>query len=326
MTKQFIRLPNGGTKEIYSYLFGDDESTIQFVDQEYNDIKSFFGSEILDYIDLIDEENKLLSTVNIYQKVAAITCTTDVITEYEKRLAQEEYDQTVTEYDEETDTIIEKTVHIPAQYQDVPKYRTTELIIVKLAKPSIREEVENIKSVVGIVNTNSMTLEEFRDYYKEQIGKQCTAAIESGLAIETSLGNQHFSYTIEDQSNVKDLVMTAELTDFTLPLPYHANGELCTLYPATDILKIYMSLSANKTYHTTYCNVLNAMLKDAKDIDSIKKITYGMEIVDEKYTDVIKTIIESKDALLAAVEKKLQTLTTKDSSADSKAETDVSNE
>ena len=51
-----------------------------------------------------------------------------------------------------------------------------------------------------------------------------------------------------------------------------------------------------------------------------------MEIVDEKYTDVIKTITESKDALLAAVEKKLQTLTTKDSSADSKAETDVSNE
>ena len=234
MTKHFIRLPNGGSKEIYCYLFGDDESTIQFVDQEYNDIKSFFGSEILDYIDLVDEENKLLSTVNIYQKVAAITCTTDVITEYEKRLVQEEYDQTVTEYD------------------DVPKYRTTELIIVKLAKPSIREEVENIKSVVGIVNTNSMTLEEFRDYYKEQIGKQCTAAIESGLAIETSLGNQHFSYTIEDQSNVKDLVMTAELTDFTLPLPYHANGELCTLYPATDILKIYMSLSVNKTYHTTY--------------------------------------------------------------------------
>ena len=54
MTKQFIRLPNGDTKEIYSYLFGDDESTIQFVDQEYNDIKSFFGSEILDYIDLVD--------------------------------------------------------------------------------------------------------------------------------------------------------------------------------------------------------------------------------------------------------------------------------
>lgn len=326
MTKQLIRLPNGDTKEIYSYLFSDDESTIQFVDQEYNDVKSFFGSEILDYIDLVDEENKLLSTINIYQKVSAITCTTDVVTEYESRLVQQAYDETITTKDEETDTITENVIHHDAIYQDIPKYRTTELIIVKLAKPSIREEVENIKSVVGIVNTNSMTLEEFRNYYKEQIGKQCTAAIEDGLAIETSLGKQHFSYTIEDQSNVKDLVMTAELTDFSLPLPYHANGELCTLYPATDILKIYMSLSSNKTYHTTYCNVLNAMIKEAKDIDSIKKITYGMEIADEKYTDVIKTITESKDALLAAVEKKLQTLETKDSSSDSKAETDGANE
>lgn len=312
MNTQILRLPNGTTKNMYVYLIGEDESTIQFIDQDYADIKQFFGTEIIDYIDIVDEDNKLLDSFNIYQKVSSIICTTDVVTEYEPRLVQEAYDETVTDKNEETDTITETVIHHDAIYQDVAKYRTTDVIIVKLAKPSIREEVENIKSVVGIVNTNSMSLEEFRDYYKEQIGKQCTAAIESGLAIETSLGKQHFSYTIKDQSNMKDLVMTAELTDFTLPLPYHANGELCALYQPTDILKIYMSLSANKTYHTTYCNVLNAMIKDAKDIESIKKITYGMEITDEKYTDIIKTVTDSKDALLAAVEKKLESLTKTD--------------
>lgn len=316
MGKQFLRLPNGNKKEIYVYMIGSDESTIQFIDQDFAEVRDFFGTEIIDYLDIIDENNKLLDSFNVYQKVASFTCTTDTVTEYEKRLVQAEYDETVTEKDEVSDTIKETKIHHDAIYQDVPKYRTADFIIVKLAKPSIQEEVDNIKSVVGIVNTNSMTLEEFRAYYKEQIGKQCTEAIEDGLAIETSLGKQHFSYTIEDQSNVKDLVITAELSDFSLPLPYHANGELCTLYPATDILKIYMSLSSNKTYHTTYCNVLNAMIKDAKDIDSIKKITYGMEITDEKYADVIKTITESKDALLAAVEKKLQTLAEKTSNTD----------
>ena len=49
------------------------------------------------------------------------------------------------------------------------------------------------------------------------------------------------------------------------------------------------------------------MIKEAKDIESIKKITYGMEITDERYTDVIKTITESRDNLLATVEKKIQT-------------------
>lgn len=310
--KQYIRLPNGQKKLTYLYFIGDEESTIQFVDQKYDDIKDFFGMEIIDYVDFLDENDTLLNSFNIYQKISSISYMVDTITEYESRIAQEAYDEKILERDEETDTIKEKIVHHDAIYQDVPKNRTAEIISVKLSKPSIREEVENIKSVVGIVNTNSMSLEEFRAYHKEQIGKQCTTAIENGLMIETSLGKQRFSYTIEDQSNMKDLVMTAELTDFTLPLPYHANGELCALYQPTDILKIYMSLSANKTYHTTYCNVLNAMIKDAKDIESIKKITYGMEITDEKYTDIIKTVTDSKDALLAAVEKKLKSLTKTD--------------
>lgn len=307
MVKQFIRLANGNKKETYAYMIGSDESTIQFVEQDFTDIKNFFGTEIIDYLDILDENDKLLDSFNIYQKVISYTYTTDTITEYEQRLIQDAYDETVTETDI-SGTVKEKTIHHDAIYQDIPKYRTADLILVKLTKPSIQEEVDNIKSVVGIVNVNSMTLEEFRNYYKEQIGKQCTSAIENGLLIETSFGKQRFSYTMEDQSNIKDLVMTAELTDFDHPLPYHANGELCTLYPVMDILKIYMSLSSNKTYHTTYCNVLNAMIKEAKDIESIKKITYGMEITDERYTDVIKTITESRDNLLATVEKKIQTL------------------
>lgn len=186
------------------------------------------------------------------------------------------------------------------------------LVTVILEKPSTSEELDNIKSVVGIVNTNNMTLDEFKSYYKEQIGKECTAAIENGMDVETTLGKKHFSYTIEDQSNVKDLIITAIFTDFTLPLPYHADGELCTLYQPNDIQKIYMLLCSNKTYHTTYCNVLNAMINEAKDLVSVKAITYGMEITDEKYLEVMSKINESKDALLTYVEKKFTLNKSKD--------------
>ena len=65
-----------------------------------------------------------------------------------------------------------------------------------------------------------------------------------------------------------------------------------------------MLLCSNKTYHTTYCNVLNAMINEAKDLVSVKAITYGMEITDEKYLEVMTKINESKDALLTYVEKK----------------------
>lgn len=303
MIKQFIRLPNGNKKETYAYMIGSDESTIQFIEQDFTDIKNFFGTEIIDYLDILDENNKLLDSFNVYQKVLSYTYTTDTITEYEQRLIQDAYDETVTETDI-SGTVKEKTIHHDAIYQDIPKYRTADLILVKLTKPSIQEEVDNIKSVVGIVNTNNMTLDEFKSYYKEQIGKECTAAIENGVDVETTLGKKHFSYTIEDQSNVKDLIITAIFTDFTLPLPYHADGELCTLYQPNDIQKIYMFLCSNKTYHTTYCNVLNAMINEAKDLVSVKAITYGMEITDEKYLEVMSKINESKDALLTYVEKK----------------------
>ena len=53
------------------------------------------------------------------------------------------------------------------------------------------------------------------------------------------------------------------------------------------------------------------MIAEAKDMDSVKAITYGMEITDGKYTDVISKINGSKDALLKIVEKKVNELATK---------------
>ena len=84
--------------------------------------------------------------------------------------------------------------------------------------------------------------------------------------------------------------------------PYHSDANLCDIYSANDILKIYMALSSNKTYHTTYCNLLNSMISEAVDMTSIKSVTYGMEITDEKYLAVIEKVNKSKDLLLKLVE------------------------
>lgn len=205
----------------------------------------------------------------------------------------------------------EKTIHHDAVVETVAKDVPVELITAILEKPSFEEELDVVKSTVGIVNTNNMTLDEFKTYYKGVIGKACTAAIEGGVDVDTSFGKQHFSYTIEDQSNIKDLIITGIISDYALPLPYHADGHLCDTYQPEDILKIYMALSSNKTYHTTYCNILNAMIAEAKDMDSVKAITYGMEITDEKYTDVISKINGSKDALLKVVEEKVKAMASK---------------
>ena len=60
--KQYIRLPNGQKKLTYLYFIGDEESTIQFVDQKYDDIKDFFGMEIIDYVAINEQISNFAQT------------------------------------------------------------------------------------------------------------------------------------------------------------------------------------------------------------------------------------------------------------------------
>lgn len=310
MTMKYVRLQDGTKMKIYDVDI-TNACILKFTDTTVDDVKEFLGSEVIDSIDIIDENGKLISNHKLNMKRKTIMCESRTVTEYEDRVVQEAYDETIKVTDPDTKEETEQTIHHDAVTEKIAKEKEIELIIAILEKPSFEEELDVVKSTVGIVNTNNMTLDEFKTYYKGVIGKACTAAIEGGVDVETSFGKQHFSYTIEDQSNIKDLIITGIISDFSLPLPYHADGHLCDTYQPEDILKIYMALSSNKTYHTTYCNILNAMIAEAKDMTSVKSITYGMEITNEKYTGVVTKINESKDALLKVVEGKVKAMASK---------------
>lgn len=335
MTTKYVRLQNGKKMEIYDCVI-TNSCILKFINTDVETVKTFLGTDLIDAIDIIDSDDKLISNHTLNMKRKTILFENTTITEYEERIVKEAYDEVVRVPIETTtpDTIEgatdgtteetvegettntepkyeEKTIHHDAVKEKIAKEVPVELITAILEKPSFEEELDVVKSTVGIVNTNNMTLDEFKTYYKGVIGKACTAAIEGGSDVETSFGTQHFSYTIEDQSNIKDLIITGIISDYSLPLPYHADGHLCDTYQPEDILKIYMALSSNKTYHTTYCNILNAMIAEAKDMDSVKAITYGMEITDTKYTDVISKINNSKDALLKLVEEKVKAMASK---------------
>ena len=316
MADKYLRLPSGNKIKYYTFAI-TNAFIAKFINTDTQKLKDFFGTDIIDYIDIVNENDDILETHNVYVKRKSIFTESSTIIEYEDRIIKEAWE----DEDGKHDAITEKI------QKEVPCDITT----VVLEKPSTSEELDNIKSVVGIVNTNTMTLDEFKTYYKTQIGKLCTAAIEAGSDVETSKGTQHFSYTIEDQSNIKDLVIVWLLveilktklgSDINITFPYHSDGNLCDVYESNDILKIYMALSSNKTYHTTYCNLLNAIINKCVDMNSVKSITYGMEITDEKYLDVINKVNESKDALLDLVSKVIELTSTdsKDSSSESNSE------
>ena len=199
---KYIRLPNGNKKEVYSY-FMSNGFIAKFIDSEPLDIINFFGKGIINYIDIVDDSDTIIENFNLCMKYKQMSIEDQQIVEKEYRLIRDEYSEEVLN-EESGETV---TISYPAQYETFDKYRTVSMVTIVLEKPSTEEEIDNIKEVVGIKNVANMSIDEFRKYHKEEIGKLCTAAIENGVDVETSKGLEHFSYTIEDQSNLKDLII-----------------------------------------------------------------------------------------------------------------------
>ena len=176
---RYLRLPNG--KKIKYYNFAITNALIvKFIDADVKELKLFFGADIIDYIDIVDENDNILENHNLYMKRTSILTESSSIIEYEDRVVKEAW----------TD---EEGVEHPAEIEKISKEVPCDITTVILEKPSVSEELDNVKSIVGIVNTNNMTLDEFKNYYKTQIGKECTTAIENGVDVETTLGKKHFS-------------------------------------------------------------------------------------------------------------------------------------
>ena len=103
-------------------------------------------------------------------------------------------------------------------------------------------------------------------------------AITSGVTVTLpSTGDsEHFSLQETDQINLTTALTAVEqgVTGY----PYHADGQLCRIYPAEDIMAISQAALQHKLYHTTYCNHLLMWARRAETIEELNSITYGSEL------------------------------------------------
>ena len=102
---------------------------------------------------------------------------------------------------------------------------------------------------------------------------------------------EHFALTAEDQINIAtaEKAVRAGATQF----PYHADGKLCRLYDAKDIMNIINTATAWKTYHTTYFNHLKQWINRTEEKADILAIHYGDELPED--------LKQSLDAIMAAM-------------------------
>lgn len=115
----------------------------------------------------------------------------------------------------------------------------------------------------------------------------CEAVIENGVEVN----GKHYSYTVQDQSNMLNAMNLAKETG--MEVPYHADGESCGLYNYDAISAIYIQETMNLTTNQTYFNQLKLYILSISDVDKtddIAAIKYGDKLTGEyldKYNEIM---------------------------------------
>lgn len=117
------------------------------------------------------------------------------------------------------------------------------------------------------------TLDEVKNAKISELSSICEKSIVSGVDVQIGEEIEHFSYSIEDQSNIDDAFTLARNTQMSVP--YHCDNGNCKLYTLEQITNIYIAEKTNKTHHTTYFNQMKMYVKSLEDIEAVKNIFYG---------------------------------------------------
>lgn len=124
------------------------------------------------------------------------------------------------------------------------------------------------------------TLEELKAAKLSELSEACNAAITAGCDVALADGSTgHISLTAEDQINLSTATQT--VGQGAAGYPYHLDGQLCTMYPAADILAMAQAATVHKLYHTTYYNHLAAWVRRCETAEELSSITYGAELPDD---------------------------------------------
>lgn len=117
-------------------------------------------------------------------------------------------------------------------------------------------------------------VEQVRVAVKQEIGAACTAAIYAGITV----GSSHYSLTEHDQTEI--MAQFTAVKEGAAAVPYHADGELCRMYPAEEFTVLAQAATEHVFYHRTYCNHLNAWIARA-DLEELGRITYGATLPED---------------------------------------------
>lgn len=123
-------------------------------------------------------------------------------------------------------------------------------------------------------------IEEIRLSKLSDISATCNQTIIAGFDLTLSGGSaQHFSLEETDQINISSAFM--EVKQGAQEYPYHADGEMCSLFSGQDIIALETAAKQHKLYHTTYGNHLLTWIRRAETLEEVEGIYYGAALPED---------------------------------------------
>ena len=124
-------------------------------------------------------------------------------------------------------------------------------------------------------NPFPITLDSVKTAKLAELGQACKETIHSGMDV----GDLHYALTSDDQDNINGLI--SMVAQGAPSVPYHADGETCRPYSATEFAAVASAAMAFKIHHTTLCNHLNVWVRRCVSIDEVQAITYSSPLPDD---------------------------------------------
>nr|DAX24600.1 MAG TPA: protein of unknown function (DUF4376) [Caudoviricetes sp.] len=155
--------------------------------------------------------------------------------------------------------------------------------------------LDDVVEIVGEDNSLSVVM----SAKLAEISKACNAVIENGVDIKLGEESVHFNLDIKDQSNINNLFRVVELggTEF----PYQADGGVCRIYTAAEIVEIYVATQTLITAQTTYHNELKQYVQALESAEDVSAVQYGMILPDPYLSEMNEKLMVAQEQMQSIV-------------------------
>lgn len=177
---------------------------------------------------------------------------------------------------------------------------------VSLVRSSLVDQVEKINEKVNpVIDIESMTMEEYKEYLLKQIGVACREQIYGGTQVQlpSSGAIEKYTYNDDDQRNLTNAMAILIIAPELPSVPYHPSGGFCRMIPSLDLLTIYSTLQLQLTYLTTRCNFMRMWIKGINTKEELLTINWNTELPEE-YQQQVNEIYQQSLVIIQTIKEK----------------------